>query len=141
MSATVTAEHRTRVPVQAKQLDQSASAEIVVTVYVALPEVTGGDVGMSFRCNRKLDFDLEETIWRRTRAALLKTIKAAVGGVPPGGFSIQVGLELPDPWWAALNAALVEVVPHFAATGLRSTITSPGSGLADSLGSLLSDRP
>lgn len=104
--------------------EDHASTTVEVGVAVMWPNEPAGGVGFGLECSQELEFEFEDRIWGRVKAAVLRTIQSAIGSVPPGGVAVRVRLVLPDDW-QRIAEALPAIAAHFAAEAVKTALTAP----------------
>ncbi len=119
MDLTRSTKHQTRF------LTGPAQQELGVSVVVTFPE-PGGDLGFRFECDQPLDEEDEDAVIARTRSALLRTLEEN-GGIPEGGVSVNIAVEIPRELLDRVQLSLPSVVAHVAAENLHTALTAPSS--------------
>lgn len=77
-----------------------------------------GGVALSLQCDRELDTEIEDAVVEAVRIAVLQRAQHKAGGLPPGGLSVEVSLQLPG--WEAASPLVRRGLPGAVAyvTGL-----------------------
>ena len=113
--------NRRYVPPVRIPLGREVEAVMNVHVGIGAPEIDGSGVTTQFGFNREFDFEFEDSLRSEVNAAIRKTIKGVLGGLPPGSLMIVLDVVLPDNWRQA-GTSLKQKLAYAVSESMRDAL-------------------